>query len=78
MGAHDHRGRRVTERLLTTRQLADVLGFAAGTVVDWAEAEKIPAFKIGGRLRFRLSEVEAWLRNRRGPGISPALRAETR
>jgi PTS system nitrogen regulatory IIA component len=55
----------VTERLLTARELADLLGFAAGTVVDWAERGDVPAFKIGGRLRFRESEVLAWLEQRR-------------
>jgi excisionase family DNA binding protein len=59
----------VTERLLTARELAELLGFAAGTIVDWAEAGKVPAFKVGGRLRFRLSEVEAWLEAQR---CSPA------
>ncbi len=55
----------MTERLLTARELAALLGFAAGTVVDWAEAGKLPAFKLGGRLRFRESEVLAWLEERR-------------
>jgi excisionase family DNA binding protein len=55
----------VTERLLTARELADLLGFAPGTVVDWAEAGTLPAFKIGGRLRFRESEVLDWLEARR-------------
>lgn len=59
----------MTERLLTARELAELLGFAAGTIVDWAEAGKVPAFKVGGRLRFRLSEVEAWLEAQR---CSPA------
>ena len=58
-------GRAVTERLLTARELAELLGFAAGTVVDWAEAGTLPAFKLGGRLRFRESEVVAWLEERR-------------
>ena len=53
------------ERLLTARQLADLLGFSPATVVDWAEAGKLPAFKVGGRLRFRESEVEGWLEHRR-------------
>jgi excisionase family DNA binding protein len=57
----------VNERLLTARQVADLLGFAPGTIVDWAEAGKIPGFRIGGRLRFRPSEVEAWLEERRAP-----------
>jgi excisionase family DNA binding protein len=58
-------GSGVAERLLSARELGDLLGFAAGTIVDWAEAGRIPAFKVGGRLRFRLSEVEAWLEGRR-------------
>jgi PTS system nitrogen regulatory IIA component len=66
----------VTEPLLTARELADLLGFAAGTIVDWAERGEIPAFKVGGRLRFRLSEIEEWLESRRlcplvGPWYGP-------
>ena len=56
------------ERLLTARQLAEILGFAPGTIVDWAEAGKVPSYRIGGRLRFRADEVETWLEeHRRGP-----------
>jgi excisionase family DNA binding protein len=59
----------VTESLLTAAEVARRLGYAAGTIVDWSEAGKIPAFKLGGRLRFRESEVLAWLEERRvGPG----------
>lgn len=58
------------EQMLTTQELAEVLGFAAGTIVDWAEAGKLPAFKLGGRLRFRLSEVETWLEHQRMNGPS--------
>jgi excisionase family DNA binding protein len=57
----------VTERLLTARELGQLLGFSAATIVDWSEGGKLPAFKIGGRLRFRESEVEAWLEERRQP-----------
>jgi excisionase family DNA binding protein len=55
----------MNDRLLTAAELAERLGFAPGTVVDWAEAGKIPGFKLGGRLRFRLSEVDSWLEGRR-------------
>ena len=51
----------MSERLLTSAELAELLGFAAGTIVDWAEKGTIPAFKLGGRLRFRESEVLDWL-----------------
>lgn len=65
----------MSERLLTARELADLLGFAAGTIVDWAERGDMPAFKIGGRLRFRESEVLDWLETRRlnGPGTGGNL-----
>jgi excisionase family DNA binding protein len=64
----------VTERLLTAREVAELLGFTAGTIVDWAEADppKLPGFRIGGRLRFRWSEVEAVLEESRfGPDYCP-------
>jgi excisionase family DNA binding protein len=57
----------VTESLLTARELADLLGFSSGTIQDWYEEGKVPGFKIGGRLRFRLSEVEEWLEAQRKP-----------
>lgn len=58
----------MSDRLLNARELADLLGFQAGTIVDWSERGKIPSFKIGGRLRFRESEVLDWLEERRqGP-----------
>jgi excisionase family DNA binding protein len=51
----------VTERLLTARELAELLGFSPSTIVDWSERGTIPGFRIGGRLRFRESEVLAVL-----------------
>ncbi len=65
----------MTERLLTARELADQLGFSASTIVDWAEAGDLPAFKIGGRLRFRESEVLAWLEEQRLATAAIALRS---
>ena len=59
----------MTDRLLTAAEVAELFGFTAGTIVDWAEKGTIPAFKLGGRLRFRESEVLGWLEDRRvGPG----------
>ena len=55
----------MSEPLLTARQVAELLGFAPATIVDWYEAGKLPGFKVGGRLRFRESEVLAWLETKR-------------
>ena len=66
------------ERLLTAAEVAELLGFSAATILDWFEAGTLPGFKINGRaVRFRASEVEAWIvKGRRGPdpsgdGLSP-------
>lgn len=68
----------MSERLLTSRELAALLGFSPAWVQDQFEAGKLPGFRVGGRLRFRLSEVEAWLEGCRGPvaNVSPYLSLE--
>jgi excisionase family DNA binding protein len=55
----------MTEPLLSSREVGELLGFSTATIQDWAERGSLPAFKPGGRLRFRLSEVEAWLQQQR-------------
>ena len=60
--------------LLNARELAKYLGMSPGWVLDEWEAGRLPGFKLGdGRaapVRFRPSEVEAWLETRRrGPEI---------
>jgi len=58
----------MSEHLLTSRELADLLGFSPAWVQDQFEAGRLPGFRVGGRLRFRLSEVDAWLEeHRQGP-----------
>lgn len=62
------------DRLLTARELADYLGLSNATVLDWFEAGKLPGFRLGAKVgapvRFRRSEVEAWLEEGRcGPAL---------
>jgi excisionase family DNA binding protein len=65
---------RVIERLLTAAEVAEIVGFTADTIVDWAEAGKIPAFKLGRQWRFRESEILAWIEEHRvGPGAGGSL-----
>jgi excisionase family DNA binding protein len=49
-------------RLLTAREVADVLGVSTETVLRWTRAGKLPAIRLpGGALRFREDDLDAWL-----------------
>ena len=50
---------------MTAREVAEYLGFSSSTILDWFEDGRLPGFKIGSAVRFRASEVEAWLEERR-------------
>jgi predicted DNA-binding transcriptional regulator AlpA len=70
------------ERLLTARELGELLGMKTAWVLDRWEAGEIPGFKIGqGRaapVRFRASEIEAWLQTcRRGPSVATERQLRT-
>lgn len=54
------------EPFITAAEVAERLGFEAGTILDWWEAGRIPGYRFGakgGRVRFRWSEIEAELDN---------------
>lgn len=51
--------------LLRARDVADLLDVSPATVLDWWEAGKLPGFRLSSRaVRFRESEVLAWLEER--------------
>ena len=60
------------ERLVTASELGELLGFSSSTILDWFEAGTLPGFKVGGHaVRFRESEVLAWLeQHRHGPTLA--------
>jgi excisionase family DNA binding protein len=64
----------VTERLLTTREVAEMLALSPETVLRRWRAGELPGFRLAPNvLRFRESEVAAWLEERRkGPAGGPA------
>jgi excisionase family DNA binding protein len=58
------------EPLLRAREVGGILGVSTNTVLDWAEAGKLPSFKLGapggtGPRRFRASEIAAWIERHR-------------
>lgn len=55
----------MSERLLSEAELSELTGVPVPTLIDWRYRRKGPAFvKLGARVRYRESDVEAWLAER--------------
>ncbi len=54
----------MTDKLMTTGDVAALLNVPVSRVYDCWKAWGLPALRIGGQLRFRRSDVDAWLSER--------------
>ncbi len=52
-------------KLLTPRELADLLNCKLSTVYAWAKAGDVPARKINGLVRFNPVEIDQWIEESR-------------
>ena len=50
------------DRLLTAKELADILAISPKTLYNYVTRGMIPYFKIESNVRFRAREVAEWLR----------------
>lgn len=50
------------ERLVTAEEVAAHLGYEKGTIYSKVSRGEIPFVKLGHSVRFRLSEIDAWVR----------------
>ncbi len=48
-------------RLITNKQAADLLRVTTRTLHRMRHAKKIPFYKINGRIRYHLADIEAYL-----------------
>ena len=56
----------MSERLLTTREVADFLGLSPETVLRRYRRGELPGYRLASNvLRFRESEIQAWLEGTR-------------
>ena len=52
-------------RLLTAREVAELVGVSAETVLRWTRAGRLPALRLpSGAIRFRQEELDAWMTER--------------
>jgi excisionase family DNA binding protein len=49
-------------KLLTVKEVAELLGVRRSTLYQWAETDKIPCCKINGLLRFSQEEILSWIK----------------
>jgi excisionase family DNA binding protein len=63
-------------RLLTARELAEMLAVSPETILRWTRRGELRAIRLPGRaIRYREAEVEEWLEQRatnRPPATGPA------
>lgn len=46
---------------LNANEAADFLGLSKSTIYSWVATKRLPFHRLGRALRFRKSELEAWL-----------------
>lgn len=62
------------ERWVGVEDVAAHLGVGRDSVYRWAERRGLPARRVGRLLRFKLSEVDAWVDAGAGKGDRPSAR----
>jgi excisionase family DNA binding protein len=56
-------------KLLTCKEVAELIRAKPSTVYAWAEQGFVPCFKINGLLRFDEADVIRWLQDHKKPGL---------
>ncbi len=61
--------------LLTPEQVATALGLSHRTLAAWRSSGRnpLPYLKIGGRVRYRRSDVTAWLESQARTSTAPVM-----
>jgi len=51
------------ERWLSVEEIARHLGVSKETIYRWVEKGKIPSHKVGRQWKFKVTEVDDWVKN---------------
>jgi excisionase family DNA binding protein len=62
------------ERFMTLKEVAEYLHLNERTVYKWAQEGTIPGSKLGSTWRFRRSEVDLWVEQRKN--VRPITQGE--
>ena len=51
------------ERWYSMKEITEYLGVSLDTVLNWIEKHSMPAAKMGRLWKFKVSEVDAWMKS---------------
>ena len=57
------------DQLMSVKDVAEYLKVDMSTVYLWSQRGQMPAMKVGRMWRYRRSEIDAWLDQRRSPSV---------
>jgi PTS system nitrogen regulatory IIA component len=57
------------EPLMSVREIAEYLNVHISSIYMWSQKGQIPAIKMGTMWRYRRSEIDRWLSERRSPRV---------
>jgi len=52
----------MSERWVSVSEVAEHLGVARDTVYRWIESKGLPAYRMGRHWKFKLDDVDRWVR----------------
>ena len=50
-------------KIITVKELSDLINIKEKTIYQWAESRQIPCFKLNGALRFDLEDIQQWIKS---------------
>lgn len=50
-------------KLITIKEVAEILNVKPATLYQWAELNQIPCFKLNGCLRFDIDDISNWIKS---------------
>lgn len=56
----------VAERWSSTKEICAHLGVSRDTLLSWILEKELPAHKVGRNWKFKISEVDNWVRSGKG------------
>lgn len=51
------------ERWVSMKEITEYLGVSRDTILDWIDRRSMPAAKIRRLWKFKISEVDAWMKS---------------